>query len=86
VDQTSLGEEGTFALKCSINGITVRTVMHLIEPLAGRPRAIRLGADKAYDAEDFVNEPRATRVTPHVAQNTNGCASAIDARTTRHAG
>jgi hypothetical protein len=46
-------------------------------------RAIRLGADKAYDAEDFVNELRATKVTPRAAQNTNGCASAIDARTTR---
>ena len=26
------------------------------------------------------------KVTPHVAQNTNGRTSAIDARTTRHAG
>ena len=47
---------------------------------------ITLGADKAYDAEDFVNELRAMNVTPHVAQNTNGRPSAIDARTTRHAG
>ena len=28
----------------------------MIEPRADRPRAITLGADKAYDAEDFVNE------------------------------
>jgi hypothetical protein len=44
------------------------------------------GADKAYDAEDFVNELRSMTVTPHVAQNTSGRSSAIDARTTRHGG
>ena len=44
----------------------------MIEPRADRPHAITLGADKAYDAEDFVNELRAMNVTPHVAQNTNG--------------
>jgi transposase len=58
----------------------------LIEPLADRPRAITLGTDKGYDAEDFVNELRSMRVTPHVAQNTSGRRSAIDGRTTRHAG
>ncbi|HUJ80559.1 MAG TPA: IS5 family transposase [Candidatus Acidoferrales bacterium] len=60
--------------------------LHMIEPRADRPQAITLGADKAYDAEDFVNELRAMKVTPHVAQNTSKRASAIDARTTRHAG
>ena len=29
----------------------------MIEPRADRPQAITVGADKAYDAEDFVNEP-----------------------------
>ena len=57
----------------------------LIEPRADRPRTITLGADKAYDAEDFINELRSMKVTPHVAQNNNGRASAIDGRTTRHA-
>jgi transposase len=60
--------------------------LHMIEPHADRPRAITLGADKAYDAEDFVNELRSMKVTPHVAQNTSGRSSAIDGRTTRHAG
>jgi transposase len=60
--------------------------LHMIEPRADRPQAITLGADKAYDAEDFVNELRAMKVTPHVAQNTSGRRSAIDSRTTRHAG
>ncbi len=58
----------------------------MIELRADRPCAITLGADKAYDTEDFVNELRSMRVTPHVAQNTSGRRSAIDGRTTRHAG
>jgi hypothetical protein len=60
--------------------------LHMIEPRADRPRAITLGADKGYDAEDFVNELRSMSVTPHVAQNTRGRRSAIDGRTTRHTG
>jgi transposase len=60
--------------------------LHMIEPRADRPIAITLGADKAYDAEDFVNELRSMNVTPHVAQNTSGRSSAIDGRTTRHGG
>jgi transposase len=60
--------------------------LHMIEPRADRPTPITLGADKAYDAEDFVNELRSMNATPHVAQNTNGRSSAIDRRTTRHAG
>ena len=58
----------------------------MIEPRADRPRPVTLGADKAYDAEDFINELRSMSATPHVAQNANGRASAIDGRTTRHAG
>ena len=58
----------------------------MIEPRADRAQAITVGADKAYDAEDFVNELRSMNATPHVAQNTNGRSSAIDGRTTRHAG
>jgi transposase len=60
--------------------------LHMIEPRADRPRPITLGADKAYDAEDFVNELRSLNATPHVAQNANGRSSAIDGRTTRHVG
>ncbi|MDA9437029.1 IS5 family transposase [Bradyrhizobium sp. CCBAU 51627] len=60
--------------------------LHMIQPRADRPTAITLGADKAYDAEDFVNELRSMNVTPHVAQNTSGRSSAIDGRTTRHGG
>ncbi len=60
--------------------------LHMIEVYADRPRAITLGADKGYDAQDFVNELRSMKVTPHVAQNTSGRSSAIDGRTTRHTG
>lgn len=45
-----------------------------------------LGADKAYDTQDFVAACRERPVTPHVAQNTTGRRSAIDRRTTRHPG
>jgi transposase len=45
-----------------------------------------VGADKAYDSRDFVKECRSRGVTPHVAQNERNRRSAIDGRTTRHAG
>ena len=46
-----------------------------------------VGADKAYDTVDFVQQVREIDMTPHVAQNdTRRGGSAIDARTTRHAG
>ena len=53
---------------------------------ADRPCAITLGADRGYDAADFVEELRTMNVRPHVAQNTAGRRSAIDKRTTRHPG
>jgi transposase len=59
----------------------------MIEARADRPRAITLGADRGYDAEDFVNELRSMNVRPHVAQNSaRRGGSAIDGRTTRHKG
>jgi transposase len=57
----------------------------LIEPRTGSSR-LTLGADKAYDTADFVAALRGVQVTPHVAQNTTNRSSAIDCRTTRHAG
>ena len=60
----------------------------MIELRADRPVAVTLGADKGYDAADFVNELRTMNVRPHVAQNNTRRLgrSAIDHRTTRHAG
>ena len=57
----------------------------MIEPRAERLRAVTLGADRGYDAADFVNELRSLNVRPHVAQNTTR-RSAVDGRTTRHPG
>jgi transposase len=50
---------------------------------AGR---ITLGGDKNYDTAAFVAALRERQVTPHVAQHMTRRTSAIDGRTTRHAG
>lgn len=57
----------------------------LVKQLAGKRRRT-LAADKAYDTADFVAACRDAGVTPHVAQNNGHRRSAIDGRTTRHAG
>ena len=57
----------------------------MCEEIAGNGR-VTLGADKNYDTKDFVRDLYELKVTPHVSQNTTGRSSAIDGRTTRHAG
>jgi len=57
----------------------------LVEELP-RSSPVTVGADKAYDTAEFVDQCRLYGVVPHVAQNTTKRRSAIDARTTRHAG
>jgi transposase len=47
---------------------------------------ITVGADKAYDTAAFVAGMRELDATPHVTQNNKRRRSAIDGRTTRHAG
>jgi transposase len=54
--------------------------------LPRRRRRRTVAADKAYDTAGFVADCRDLGVTPHVAQNTTRRRSAIDGRTTRHAG
>ena len=50
-------------------------------------KPVTVGGDKGFDTRDFVAECRDLRVTPHVAQNLGRRGgSAIDGRTTRHAG
>jgi transposase len=51
-----------------------------------RSRRITAGADKAYDAKDFVRAARALNVTPHITKNEKGRRTNMDARTTRHPG
>lgn len=58
----------------------------MLDRQPGSRHRLTLGADKAYDTQDFVQACRERQVTPHVAQNTSGRRSAIDGRTTRHVG
>lgn len=69
------------------NGTAERdAALLMLERLPGDHR-VTVGADKAYDTRDFVAECRNIKVTPHVAQNVKRSGgSAIDERTTRHAG
>ena len=81
------------------NGLAVDVLLTQATGTAEREAAVRMldrrpepqrrgtvGADKAYDARDFVAGCRERRMTPHVTQNTSGRRSAIDGRTTRHPG
>jgi transposase len=59
--------------------------VEMVAELPGNYR-VTVGGDKASDTQGFVQDLRAVEATPHVAQHTTGRASAIDGRTTRHAG
>jgi transposase len=59
-------------------------ILMLDELTARRRGRITVGADKAYDTEDFVATVRELQVTAHVTQNNANRRSAIDERTTRH--
>ena len=78
------------------NGTAERSAaLEMLAALPGEQRKT-VGADKAYDTEDFVHHCRELKVTPHVAQNTYEYdtksgkrvkrESRIDGRTTRHEG
>jgi len=69
------------------NGTAERdAALVMLEQIPGE-RRVTVGADKGYDTKDFVAECRNLGVTPHVAQNTKRRGgSAVDERTTRHAG
>jgi hypothetical protein len=58
--------------------------LDMVQHWADRPCAVTLGADRGYNAADFVEELRTLNARPHVAQNTSGRRSAIDQWTTRH--
>jgi transposase len=60
------------------------TALEMLGRLPKTARRRTVAADKAYDTKGFVADARALGFTPHVAQNTK--VSAIDGRTTRHAG
>jgi transposase len=56
--------------------------LEMVEDIPGIKR-VTLAADKNYDTAEFVSKLRNLNATPHVAQKAS---SAIDKRTTRHAG
>jgi transposase len=63
-----------------------RAALAMLDTLPGKA-AKTIGADKGYDMRDFVAGCRQRGVTPHVASNqAHQGGSAIDGRTTRHAG
>jgi len=81
------------------NGLVVDTELVVCSGTAERDAAVQMaeriegdhrvtvGADKGYDTHGCVQDLRERNVTPHVSQNTNRPGgSAIDGRTTRHAG
>jgi transposase len=59
--------------------------MLMVEAIPSGKR-VTLGGDKNYDTRELVRELRRMNITPHVAQNNTNRSSAIDQRTTRHAG
>jgi transposase len=64
----------------------ITNAIQMLEDNVG-PRQVTVGGDKLYDTKEFVATTRAMNATPHIAQNiTDRRGSAIDARTTRHAG
>jgi len=69
------------------NGTAERdAALVMMERIPGEQQ-VTVGADKAYDTREYVAECRNLKVTPHVAQNQKRPGgSAIDGRTTRHAG
>lgn len=58
----------------------------MVGELPDNGKQITLGGDKHYDTLEFVADLRSMGITPHVAQNNTNRRSAIDGRTTRHAG
>jgi transposase len=76
------------AMVTTADGMAERdaALLMLSEKQKNRSRRITVGADKAFDSEDFVRTARELNVTMHVAKNENGRRSNLDRRTTRHAG
>jgi transposase len=60
----------------------VTAALDMLDRVEGE-RRLTVGGDKNYDQHPFVDPCRAMNVTPHVAQKQR---SAVDGRTTRHAG
>ena len=69
------------------NGTAERDAALVMVERIPHDERVTVAADKGYDTKDFVSEMRQMNATPHVAQNEKRPGgSAIDRRTTRHAG
>jgi len=69
------------------NGTAERDAALIMLERLPATQTVTVGGDKGFDTHGFVEECRNLRVTPHVAQNhARPGGSAIDGRTTRHAG
>jgi hypothetical protein len=68
------------------NGRAERDAALLMAEALPAGKRVTMGGDKAYDTREFIEELRGMNITPHVAQNKTNRRSAIDERTTRHAG
>lgn len=75
------------AVNTRLTMVTGRTereaALEMVEEIPGQ-KPVTVGADKGYDTKDWVRGMRDRNVTPHVAQKDRH--SAIDQRTSRHAG
>ena len=60
--------------------------LEMLDRLPPTRRRRTLAGDKGYDTTAFVTDVRGLGITPHLAPNTTRRRSAIDGRTTRHAG
>ena len=68
------------------NGRAERDAAMLMAEAIPAGKRVTMGGDKNYDTQEFVGELRGMNITPHVAQNNTNRRSAVDERTTRHAG
>jgi transposase len=78
---------GDFLIETADGEAERRAALVMLQASLPGTRRITVAGDKGYDTRDFVAECRALNVTPHAAQNhARPGGSALDARTTRHAG
>ena len=64
-----------------------RTAIAMLKDNVVKTRRTTVGGDAGFDTADFVRDCRESNVTPHIAQTRDTRRrSAVDARTTRHAG
>src|SRR6202050_3138628 len=68
------------------NGRAERDAAMLMAEAIPAGKRVTVGGEQNYDTQEFVGELRGMNITPHVAQNNTNRRSAVDERTTRHAG